>query len=90
MPSRAELEEFRDTGVLSKLVVAFSRELGEGDSPRYVQDNVRRHGERLAAMIHDEAAVVYVCGDARGMARGVSEAFSAVLQEHQGRRLTYH
>ena len=77
---RETLATMVEEGVLDKLVVAFSREEGE---LRYVQDGLRRHGEEVVRLV-EEGARVYVCGDARGMARGVQEVLEQLLVELRG------
>lgn len=75
-----ELEQWQQTGVLSRLLLAFSRAPGQ---PRcYVQDLLRQHSEAVALHLR-AGAYVYLCGDALHMARGVLEALSEVLQEHE-------
>ena len=49
---------------------AFSRDDGDGDGPRYVQDALRAHATRLRQWL-DEGAAIYVCGSLKGMAPGV-------------------
>lgn len=73
-----ELQELKEKGVLTHLVVSYSR---EGDGPKYVQDNIIKYGASLAPLL--EEAVVYVCGDARNMAKDVFAAFVSVLTVHR-------
>ena len=82
------MEQFESLGVLNKLLVSFSRDKSEGekgDRPRYVQDLMRQQGESLVSLITDKKAMVYVCGDAKGMARGVTETFTGLLQNYRGK-----
>lgn len=72
-----ELHELMEEGVLTHLVVSYSR---EGDGPKYVQDNIIKHGAKLAPLM--DKVIVYVCGDARNMAKEVFEAFVSVLIDH--------
>ena len=81
------MEQFESLSVLNKLLVSFSRDKSEGekgDRPRYVQDLMRQQGESLVSLITDKKALVYVCGDAKGMARGVTETFTGLLQTYRG------
>ena len=56
--------------MLSELVTCFSRDPhANSDAPRRVQDNMRLHRERLVRLLLEEDSVLYVCGDARNMAR---------------------
>lgn len=66
----AEIEAFRAAGLLTRLDLAFSR-----DQMRkvYVQDRMREHAAEVWAWLGD-GAYVYVCGDARRMARDVHRA----------------
>ena len=75
------LQEMLDAGVLTKLVVTFSREEG---GPRYVQDAVVEHGAELVQLVVDEEARLYVCGDAKGMARGVQAKLEEILVAERG------
>ena len=72
---RGELEGWRDSGALSRLDLAFSR---DGSTARYVQHLVAAQGERLRQWVHDGAAI-YVCGSLQGMAGGVHDALVEVL-----------
>ncbi len=75
-----EIEGFRALGVLTRLDLAFSR-----DRLRkiYVQDRMRENASELWAWL-GEGAYVYVCGDARRMARDVHRALIDIAAE-QGR-----
>jgi len=75
------LEDMVKEGVLSKLSVAFSREEG---GPRYVQDSIRENKEKLVMWLVDMSASFYVCGDAKGMARGVQEVVEQVVEMEKG------
>lgn len=79
-----ELENFRDTKVLSNLIVCFSRDDNQPGSPRYVQDNIIRYGEEMVSLINEKAAIVYVCGDARNMSKDVFDTFVSLLKQHKG------
>jgi NADPH-ferrihemoprotein reductase len=71
---RHELEGWAADGTLTRLVTAFSRPPG-GGAKVYVQQRLAEHGAALAALIAPpSAAVVYVCGDGAGMAKGVHAA----------------
>lgn len=52
--------------------------------PKYVQDNLRKYKHQVVTLLCDRDAVLYVCGDARGMARNVSETLVEILQECRG------
>jgi len=79
---RDELERWRDSGLLSRLDTAFSR---DGAEQRYVQHVLAEQAEELRTWIARGAAI-YVCGSLQGMATGVHAALadalgSAVLDE---------
>ena len=65
---RDELTEFNKNGVLTKLVVSFSRDPPLADSsvtenpPKYVQDNIKICGEELCNLIYNCGAFIFVCG----------------------------
>jgi sulfite reductase (NADPH) flavoprotein alpha-component len=75
---RGELEGYVKTGVLGRLDTAFSRDQGH---KIYVQDRMREQGAELWRWLQD-GAYIYVCGDARRMAKDVDDALKAVVAEH--------
>nr|XP_023662922.1 NADPH--cytochrome P450 reductase-like [Paramormyrops kingsleyae] len=75
---REELEEFERTGVVTQLNVAFSRDQGE---KVYVQHLMKKNKENLWKLIHTDNAHIYVCGDARNMARDVQNTFYDIAAE---------
>jgi sulfite reductase (NADPH) flavoprotein alpha-component len=77
---RDELEAMRDSGVLSRLDVAFSRDQAD---KFYVQDRMREQGAQLWAWLED-GAHFYVCGDASRMARDVDTALKEIVAQHGG------
>ena len=67
---RGDFAEFIECGALSELVTCFSRDPEKGPgAPRHVQDNIRLRKEQLVRLLLEEDSVLYVCGDARNMAR---------------------
>ncbi|KAI8495711.1 hypothetical protein Bbelb_266830 [Branchiostoma belcheri] len=87
---REELERLAAAGVLDHLVVCFSREEPvametDGAPPaRYVQDNLHHHGDEVGRMLLDEGAILYVCGDAKNMAKDVNEVITQIVQKYKG------
>lgn len=87
---REKLEGFQETGVLSHLCVSFSRDQqpdNNGSSeqaPRYVQDQMKRHRAELATLVLEKDAHVYVCGDAKNMAKNVLETWKEIFKEKTG------
>jgi len=71
-----ELEKYARDGVC-KLITAFSRH--EKDKKIYVQDRLREHGDEIWSLLED-GGIVYVCGDAAGMAAGVRSALAEVVK----------
>ncbi len=84
------MDEFLRNGALDKLTSVFSRDNPEAET-RHVQHAIRREKEAFADLLcsregegKDATAVLYVCGDARNMAREVSDTVVRVLQEVRG------
>ncbi|KAF0314763.1 Methionine synthase reductase [Amphibalanus amphitrite] len=67
---RDELEAAQRHGALTRLDAVFSR---AGGPQRYVQHVLSEESDRLARWLLEDRALLYVCGDARGMAAGVEE-----------------
>ncbi|KAK2153298.1 hypothetical protein LSH36_301g01010 [Paralvinella palmiformis] len=72
---REELEHWAHKGFV-QLCVAFSR-----DQPEkvYVQHLIRKDADLLWEMINDQNAHIYVCGDAKHMAKDVHKELVAIL-----------
>lgn len=51
-----------------------------------MQDLIKLHGRELCRMILQDNAHVYVCGNARYMAKGFKATFSHVLTQHHDLR----
>nr|XP_025720357.1 NADPH--cytochrome P450 reductase [Callorhinus ursinus] len=75
---REELAGLHQDGSLTQLNVAFSR---EQPHKVYVQHLLRRDKEHLWQLIHEGGAHIYVCGDARNMARDVQNAFYDIVAD---------
>lgn len=70
-----EIRAFQAANTLTHLSVAGSRDQAQ---KVYVQHHVREHAENLERLL-TAGAYVYVCGDARHMARDVHEALEEVV-----------
>ncbi|XP_059272846.1 methionine synthase reductase isoform X1 [Mustela nigripes] len=84
---REELRRFHQRGVLTHLKVSFSRDapVGEEEAPvKYVQDNIRLHSEQVARLLLHERGCIYVCGDAKNMAKDVSDTLVEIISKQAG------
>ncbi|KAJ1913655.1 hypothetical protein IWQ60_009123 [Tieghemiomyces parasiticus] len=95
---RTELEGYARSGVLSRLMVAYSRFTADStadaaatgettvsythppsDRPKYVQHHLQRVASDIYRLMTRENAVLYVCGDAQGMAKDVHSTLVDIL-----------
>ncbi|KAM9117491.1 NADPH--cytochrome P450 reductase isoform 1-T4 [Pangshura tecta] len=75
---REELAQFHKEGALTQLNVAFSRDQAQ---KVYVQHLLKKNKEGVWKLIHEGNAHIYVCGDARSMARDVQNTFYEIVAE---------
>ncbi|KAM4876053.1 methionine synthase reductase isoform 2-T2 [Thomomys bottae] len=55
---------------------------GEAAGPaKYVQDNLRLHSQQLARLLLHENGYIYVCGDAKNMAKDVNDALAEIISQ---------
>jgi sulfite reductase (NADPH) flavoprotein alpha-component len=76
-----EFSGMRAAGALTRLSLAWSR---DDDRKFYVQDRMREVGRDLWAWLAD-GACVYVCGDAKAMAKDVERALTDIVAQHGAR-----
>lgn len=73
-----ELNGMKASGVLTRLSLAWSR---DGDQKFYVQDRMREVGRDLWSWLAD-GAHLYVCGDAKRMAKDVERALVDIVAQY--------
>jgi sulfite reductase (NADPH) flavoprotein alpha-component len=76
-----ELSAMKSAGLLTRLSLAWSR---DGDKKFYVQDRMREVGRELWSWLA-EGASVYICGDAKRMAKDVERALVDIVAQHGAR-----
>ncbi|XP_052015742.1 methionine synthase reductase [Apodemus sylvaticus] len=84
---REELRHFLKAGVLTHLKVSFSRDAApeEEEAPaKYVQDNLQRHSQQVARTLLQEDGYIYVCGDAKNMAKDVHDTLVEIISKEAG------
>jgi len=74
---RQELEGYSKDGTLSNLYVAFSR---KQTSKVYVQDLIRQQGQQIWDLLESKAHL-YICGDAKHMAKDVKQAILEIIKK---------
>jgi sulfite reductase (NADPH) flavoprotein alpha-component len=76
-----ELNAMKTAGLLTRLSLAWSR---DGDKKFYVQDRMREVGREFWSWLA-EGANVYICGDAKRMAKDVERALVDIVAQHGAR-----
>lgn len=78
-----ELNAMKASGVLTRLSLAWSR---DGDKKFYVQDRMREVGRELWSWLAD-GAHLYICGDAKRMAKDVERALVDIVAQFGARSI---
>lgn len=76
---KEEITAFQDSGILTKLDLAFSRDQEE---KIYVQHRMKEKAAEIFAWL-EEGASFYICGDARNMAADVEETLYGIIQQEK-------
>jgi sulfite reductase (NADPH) flavoprotein alpha-component len=76
-----ELNAMKTAGLLTRLSLAWSR---DGDKKFYVQDRMREVGREMWSWLA-EGANIYICGDAKRMAKDVERALVDIVAQHGAR-----
>jgi len=79
-----ELEEFKTKGILTDLYVSYSREEPVDPDMRYVQHNILAHKQHVLELLFERNGAVFICGDAEGMGRDVTNTFVQLIEEYRG------
>lgn len=75
---REEIEEYLQTGTLTRLNVAISREAGS-DAPKYVQHALQMHSTEIYRLMDVSDGRIYICGDELTMIKDVNRAILACI-----------
>jgi len=75
-----DLKQFQEEGILDHLFCAFSR---DGPEKVYVQHLIAKEKELVWKLL-EEGAYVYICGDAKNMARDVQDTLLSIIAENLG------
>ncbi|XP_014650513.1 PREDICTED: methionine synthase reductase isoform X2 [Ceratotherium simum simum] len=84
---REELRRFHKLGILTHLKVSFSRDapVGDQEAPaKYVQDSIQLHSKQVARVLLQENGYIYVCGDAKNMAKDVNDTLVEIICKEAG------
>src|SRR3954454_14603413 len=76
-----ELNSMKTSGLLTRMSLAWSR---DGDKKFYVQDRMREVGRELWTWLA-EGANIYICGDAKRMAKDVERALVDIVAQFGAR-----
>jgi len=79
---RGELEQYQRDGFLTRCDCAWSRDQA---NKTYVQTKMLENAAEIWKWMDAEGAQVFVCGDARRMAKDVDAALRKIIQEKGGK-----
>lgn len=82
-----ELRSFVENGTLTHLKVCFSRGSSVKEATvasKYVQDNLRLYSKEVTRILLQEKGYIYVCGDAKNMAKDVNDTLADILIAEMG------
>jgi sulfite reductase (NADPH) flavoprotein alpha-component len=77
---QTELQDYLETGVLTKLDVAFSRDT---DQKVYVQHKLKKHSKEVFDWLQ-AGAYLYICGSKFPMSVDVENTLLEIIAEHGG------
>lgn len=80
---QAEWQQYLKEGILTKADVAFSRDQAKKE---YVQHKMLEKGKELYDWL-ENGAHLYVCGDAKQMAKDVDQTLKEIIQQQEGSSL---
>eukprot|EP00762_Andalucia_godoyi_P000170 ANDGO_02444.mRNA.1 NADPH--cytochrome P450 reductase len=75
-----ELQTAHASGAISDLIVAFSRDAA---NKVYVQDKMQEHSSLIWDCVSNNG-VIFVCGDAKYMAKDVDKTLAIIIAKHRG------
>ncbi|XP_068094339.1 methionine synthase reductase [Hyperolius riggenbachi] len=84
---REELSRFVENGSLTHLKVCFSREPPDDtdeNRPKYVQDLMKMYSKHIVRLLTSLNGILYVCGDAKNMAKDVNDALTDMISTELG------
>ena len=76
-----ELHSYKSQGVLDHLFVAFSRDNPSPDGKKVYVQHLLKEQKDLVWELLEQDCYLYICGDAKNMARDVQEALIAIIME---------
>ncbi|WP_207916003.1 diflavin oxidoreductase [Natronoflexus pectinivorans] len=71
-----ELEDFFESGLLTRLNLAFSRDYKE---KIYVQDLMEKNGKEIFEWIDERGAIIYICGNKRTIGQDARESLKRII-----------